>query len=138
MSKSLPVPEILTGKVDPGGPSMDRTRKILVEKFFFAFLESTYFNSHKNAIKNFSTIFALYGGLALRKFFKKNFSAKNFFFVFLKSRYFNSQKNAIKNFPIIFALYGGLALRNFSKKVPKKFLNFRCEIIVMMLFLKLS
>ena len=70
MSKSLSVPEIFPGEVDPGGPSMDRTRKFLVENFFFAFLESRYFNSHKNAIKNFSTIFALYGGLALRKFFE--------------------------------------------------------------------
>ena len=36
--------------------------------FFFAFLESTYFNSRKNAIKKFSADFPLYDALGLRKF----------------------------------------------------------------------
>ena len=40
------------------------------ENFFFAFLESTYFNSRKNAIKKFSVDFPLYDGLGLRKIFK--------------------------------------------------------------------
>ena len=42
-------------------------------KFFFAFLESPYFNSQKKAIKFFSADFPLYDGLGLRKFFEKNF-----------------------------------------------------------------
>ena len=42
----------------------------IFQKFFFAFLESTFFNSRKNAIKNFSADFPLYDGLGLRKNFK--------------------------------------------------------------------
>ena len=38
--------------------------------FFFAFFESTYFNSQKKAIKFFSADFPLYDGLRLRKFFE--------------------------------------------------------------------
>ena len=47
------------------------------KNFFFAFLESTYFNSRKNAIKKFSADFPLYDGLGLRKIFK------HFWMVFL-------------------------------------------------------
>ena len=39
------------------------------KKFFFVFLESTYFNSRKNAIKKFSADFPLYDGLGLFKHF---------------------------------------------------------------------
>ena len=42
----------------------------IFENFFFAFLESTYFNSQKKAIKFFSADFPLYDGLRLRKFFE--------------------------------------------------------------------
>ena len=48
----------------------------IFEIFFFAFLESTYFNSRKNAIKKFSADFPLYDGLGL--FFS------NFFFLIKK------------------------------------------------------
>ena len=39
----------------------------IFRNFFFAFLESTYFNSRKNAIKKFLADFPLYDGLGLRK-----------------------------------------------------------------------
>ena len=39
------------------------------QKTFFAFLESTYLNSRKNAKKIFFIFFSLYDGLGLRKFY---------------------------------------------------------------------
>ena len=66
----------------------------IFEKFFFAFLESPYFNSQKKAIKFFSADFPLYDGLGLKKFFeKKNFFEKNFFPQKV-SIWFNSQSAA--------------------------------------------
>ena len=65
-----------------GGPSMDRTRKILDPKFFFSFLESRYFNSWKKRKIWKSKIFSLYEvhpGLTLRKFFDQFFKKMKIF-----------------------------------------------------------
>ena len=62
-----------TAKGRLGGPSMDRTRKILDPKFFFSFLESTCFNSSKSALKFFEKFIPIVGhpghpGLTLKFF----------------------------------------------------------------------
>ena len=66
------------------------------EKFFFAFLESIYFNSRKNAIKKFSANFALYDSLRLRKFFKKKIF-KKIFFAQKVSKWSNSKSYHVKS-----------------------------------------
>ena len=99
-----------TAKGRLGGPSMDRTRKILDPKIFFSFLESRYFNSWKKRKIGKSKIFSLYEvhpGLTLEKFFDKFFEKWKFFEKV--SKWSNSQSYHVKseiwrhskNFPLL-------------------------------------
>ena len=94
-------------------------------KFIFLFLESTYFNSCKNAIKkNFRPIFPFMMVWDLEKFSKKFFS-KKIFFAPKVSKWSNSKSYHVKSEiwrPSIFFLYQvtGSTLRNFSKIFRKK------------------
>ena len=70
-----------TAKGRLGGPSMDRTRKILDPQIFFSFLESRYFNSWKKRKIGKSKIFSLYEVIQVwhLKKFSTNFSKNEIF-----------------------------------------------------------
>ena len=75
-----------TAKGRLGGPSMDRTRKILDLQIFFSFLESRYFNSWIKRKIGKSKIFSLYE--VIQVWHLENFSTN-----FLKNEIF------LKKFP---------------------------------------
>ena len=117
-----------TAKGRLGGPSMDRTRKILDPQIFFSFLESRYFNSWKKTQNwKIEKFFPLWGhpGLTLRNF-STNFSKnENFLKKFPNGpiRKVITLKVKFEDIRKIFPLLGHQSwrLRKFLKFFEKKF-----------------